>query len=149
MAAFTNATGFLLAVEQTLGWPLDPPPGGELWRARMVWAGKVNKAIKKDPELYTWDNLECSLEYCRTKRIAVKSPLYLFSLVEKALAEKERVETPKGRARPLGELIDQAIAHEMSTQAPGWTQWVGRLSRAAGPGRAEMHREWLEARRDQ
>lgn len=142
--AFRTAIGFIVECEQTLGWPLTEELMSEeaLYKKRMIHAARIRKEIAKDPELYTWKNLGLAVEYCRQRRILAKPPLYVLKVTERAVAAAPKPKPP----RPLGERIDAAIAWEMSNQEPGWMDWVGRLSRAAGPGRADMHAAWAKAR---
>lgn len=144
MAAFDTATGFVVAVENALGYALEETATKPLYKVRQAEAAKVNRRIKSNPALYTWDNLELALEHCRAKRLSGKSPVYVTYHVENALKGKEAAPP----ARPLGERIDAAVAHEMSTQAEGWQNWVGLLSRANGDGRKDVLAWWAEAGRE-
>lgn len=143
MATFRTATEFVVAVENTLGWAAEETPAKPLWKVRQVEAGKINRKRKEDPELYSWENLEIALLWCRHNRVSVKAPIGVLYKVEKALAERPREE----RARPVGELIDAAIAHEMSTQQFGWQEWVTQLQRAQSTYREDALREWHQAGR--
>jgi hypothetical protein len=143
VSAPRTATEFCLAVENALGVALEETPDKPLWRLRQIEASKVNRKIKTDPGLYSWENLQIALEYCVRKRINIKSPVAVLFRVEKALAARPKAP----RQRPLGELIDEAVAQEMNTQRTGWNEWVGLLVRAAGPARAEVHAEWVQAGR--
>lgn len=145
MATFNTATEFVLAVENMLGWAAEETPTKPLWKVRQIEAGKVNRKRKEDPELYSWENLEIAMLWCLHNRTPVKSPLGVFYKVTKALAERPREE----RARPLGDLIDEAIAQEMGSQQIGWQEWVITLQRAGGPARAEVLQEWRNAGRSQ
>jgi hypothetical protein len=136
MATFRTATEFVLAVENMLGWAAEETPTKPLWKVRQVEAGKINRKRKEDPELYSWENLEI-------ERIAVKSPVGVLWKVQKALAERPREERP----RPLGELIEEAVAHEQSQQRAGWQEWLISLQRAQGNYREDLLREWREAGR--
>lgn len=135
-----NATDLVILCENRLGYVPDETK--ELWKARAIQAGRLNKAIAKDP-LLTWENLELAVEYLFRKRQPIKSPLYVTYVVKDAL--KLAAETSK--PRPIGELIDEAIALEQA-QRPSREQesWLGQLTRAAGSYRQATYDEWYAER---
>jgi hypothetical protein len=141
-----NATTFVVAVENTLGWS---PPSEEitdakpLWKHRSIMAGRVNKAVAKDPKLYTWENLELAIEYCRRKKIEVKSPLGVLYKVKAAL-EVANVE----HVGDLTQQMQEAVDWELANQHEGYHDWVGRLVRADGTARRDVLDRWRRERRD-
>lgn len=76
-----NATQYCKLVEVRLGW--EAPAGGER-RRYIAEAGKVARAIAKNPALYTWDNLALTVELLHREKKA-RSPLGVFAHVERAL----------------------------------------------------------------
>lgn len=135
-----NATELVVHIENTLGWTPDTDRM-PLWKARAVEAGKLNAAIRKNPKLLTWVNLELAVEYLRRKRQPVKSPVGVTYFVEKAL-DKAHQEA----SRPLGELVDEALRAEYSRNDDLTNLWVTRLIRAEGNARAEVYAEWQQER---
>jgi hypothetical protein len=138
-----NATGFVIAVENNLGWAAEETPETPLWKVRAAMAGRLNKKIKTDPELYSWENLSLTLAYCRRNKIAVKSPLGVLLYIDKALAERPKVE----RARPLQDLVNDAIAREVGIGDEDSAVWIARFSRASGPGLVALYRDWVASGR--
>lgn len=130
-----NATEFVVLCENTLGWVPDTTQ--PLWKARVVMAGRVNRAIKKDPARFTWHNLELAVALLRRERQPIKSPLYVFYHVDDAVAAALSQE-----ARPLGERIDEAIAACQAEPSEQAQYWVGRLTRASGPARQDVYDQW-------
>lgn len=137
---------FVTAVENTLGWA---PPEGEvteakpLWKHRTIMAGRVNKAVAKDPNLYTWENLELAIEYCRRKKIEVKSPIGVLYKVKAALDLANT--TAVG---DVSQQVQAAIDWELSNQRDGYHDWVGRLVRADGSARRDVVERWRRERGD-
>jgi hypothetical protein len=134
-----NATEFVVHCENTLGWVPDETK--ELWKARSIQAGRLNKAIKTKPHLYTWANLELAVEYLRRKRQPIKSPMFVLYVVEDAL----RLASQES-ARPLADLIDEAIRLERAQPALTSDSWVGQLTRAVGTYRPDAYDEWKAER---
>ncbi len=134
-----NATEFVVHCENTLGWVPDETK--ELWKARSIQAGRLNKAVKKNPALYTWANLELAVELLRRRRQPIKSPMFVLYVVEEALrlAREEQ-------ARPLGELVEEAIAAEYSKPELTSQDWIGQLTRAVGKYRQDAYDEWKAER---
>lgn len=135
-----NATEFVVLCENALGWV--PDPNVSLHKARMVMAGRLKREIAKDPHKMTWANLELAVEMLRRKRQPIKSPLYVTYKVDEALQESNR----PAPVRPLGELIDQAVAREQDSADERSAYWLGRLTRAAGKYRQEAYDEWAAER---
>jgi hypothetical protein len=136
--AVKNATEFVVLCENTLGY--NPDPTKELWRARSIMAGRLNKAIKAKPLLYTWANLELAVELLRRQRQPVASPMYVLYKVEEALKA-----AAAAQVRPLGELVDEAIAAERALPEPD-ERWVQQLTRAVGKYRQDALDEWRAER---
>ena len=134
-----NATEFVLLVENTLGWV--PDESLELWKARAIMAGRLKKAMAKKPSLYTWENLELAVELLRRQRQPVKSPIFVLYKVEEAL-KAAVVE----QQRPLGDLIDEAIATERSQPSLTSQDWIDQLTRAVGKYRQDAYDEWRAER---
>jgi hypothetical protein len=136
-----NSVELVELISNQLGWA---PPLGDTrpWhKVRTTEAAKLNRAIAKDPKSFTYDNLELAVEYMRGKKITPASTLAVCSFVKPALRESNQVEE-----RPLGDLIDAAIARENELQRPEWTYWCRRLANAVGPYRQQVLDEWREAR---
>lgn len=134
-----NATEFVVHCENTLGYVPDETK--ELWKARSIQAGRLNKAIKTKPQLYTWANLELAVEYLRRKRQPIKSPLFALYVVEDALRLARQEQD-----RPLGELIDEALHFERANSALTSHSWVDQLTRAVGKYRQDAYDEWKAER---
>lgn len=133
-----NATEFVVLCENTLGY--NPDPTKELWKARSIMAGRLNKAIKAKPHLYTWENLELAVELLRRQRQPVASPMFVLYKVEEALKA-----AAAAQIRPLGELIDEAVAAERSLPQPS-QDWIDQLTRAVGKYRKDALDEWQAER---
>lgn len=138
-----NATELVVLIENTLGW--TPPDDVPLWKSRAREAGKINAAIKRNPKLHSLANLELAVEYLRRKRQPVKSPVGVIYAVEKAL---EDAAAPPVQ-RPLGELIDSALAWEHEHELPDSAKWIGWLTRASGNARQGVYDEWVATGRSQ
>lgn len=138
----TKTTDLVTLISNQLGWapPLDDnrPP----WKVKATEASKLSRGIAKDPALYTFANLELAVEYMRRKHITPHSPLAVLTFVKPALKAANTVEV-----RPLGELVDEAIAYEYEQQAPGWEKWASRLTNAFGAYRQEVYDAWRADRR--
>jgi len=131
---------FVIHCENVLGtsYPTNQP----LWQGRALEAKKLKAKMVKNPQLYTWENLTLAVEYLRRRRQAVASPVVACWYVKPALGEAP---TPEP-ARPLGDLIDEALADEQMQRLHGWQQWVSRLVRAQGDVRQEVYDEWRTER---
>lgn len=134
-----TATEFVEMCENVLGW--TPDSSKPLWKARQIMAGRVNKTRASNPTLYSWLNLELTVEWLRRKRQMIQSPLFVFYKVEEAVREANRPEPP----RPLTDLIAAALADEMMNPTPS-DFWVGRLTRSAGLARQDVYDEWVAER---
>ena len=139
MTKIRHATDFIIHCENTLGWVPDETK--ELWKARSIQAGRLNKAIAKKPSLYTWENLELAVEFLRRKRQPIKSPMFVLYVVEDALRAAQ-----EAQVRPLGEQIDEAIAAEYSQPELTSMTWVDQLSRSVGQYRQDTLTEWRAER---
>lgn len=112
-----------------------------LWKARAAEAGKINRAMKKDPKVVTLANLETAANYCFEKRIEVKSPYGLVYKIEEATAKVADVELTSD----LGDLVQRALAWEADQPATdSRDEWISRLTRAHGESRAAVLKEWAE-----
>lgn len=129
-----NATEFVTAVENTLGWcpPEDDRPR---WKVIAIEAGKVNRKIKTNPALYTWDNLQLALELLRRERREVKSPAAVLWHVERALKQAAVVEVVEDIDVAISDAVDEAMD-------AGEYEWADRLVRARGTGRQRVLDEW-------
>ena len=136
----TNATGLVVLCENRLGWVPDQTK--ELWKARAIQAGRLNKAIAKNPALYTWHNLELAVELLFRQRQPIQSPMFVLYQVEEAV----KLAAKQAEPRPLGELIDEAIAVEQAQPSSQQHNWVGQLTRAVGSYRRDAYDEWLAER---
>lgn len=138
--AIKNAKEFVELVENQLGWA---PPIEEvterkpLWKHRIIMAGRVKKVIEKDPNLYTWHNLELAIEFCRRKRIEIKSPMGVLYKVKQAVDASADTKVTDLEAER-----NAAIEWELAHQRPGHEEWVGRLVRADGSARRDVLELW-------
>ena len=137
-----NATELLQLIENTLGWTPNVTETTPRWRAVANMAGRINKKVKTNPQLYTWENLELAVNFLWKARQAVYSPMLVFSVVEQAVAEKHH-EPP----RPLGVQVEDALRLEYEIDDAQSHLWISRLSRAFGTYRADVLAEWRAARR--
>lgn len=131
-----NAMQFVELCENTLGWV--PDSSKPLLTARRIMAGRLKQAIAKDPGKLTWHNLELAVEMLRRRRQPITSPVYVIYKVDEAL-EMAHAPAP---ARPLGDLMEKALAVEMALDTDESRYWVGRLVRAQGDARREVYDEW-------
>lgn len=137
-----NATEFVKMVENTLGWAPPLESTKPLWQVRSIEAGKVNRKIATNPNLYTWHNLELAVEYLRRRRQPVKSPVGVLFKVEAALGEANA----PAPISNLGDEINRAIEVELSHAREGHEEWVGRLIRADGSARRDVLDTWRAER---
>lgn len=125
-----NATEFCQLVETRLGW--EAPAGGER-RRYMTEAGKVNKAIAKNPHVYTWDNLRLAVELLRREKKS-RTPFAVLAHVERArdlaLDQDTDVEAD----------IRGAMAIE--TEKGDLEGWAVRFARTEGAYRRIVLDEW-------
>lgn len=134
----TTATDVVIACENVLGWNAMITP---LHKARAIEAGKINKKLATEPDI-TLDDLMLAVEFCRRKRQPVTSPVALFWRVEDAKEMANEVV----EISDLSTAVQTALAWEMLADVPD-EDWIGRLTRAHGPVRAELLAEWTAAGR--
>lgn len=128
--------------EQVLGWVPDPTK--PLWKARAIEAAKLKRKMLTNPKLYSWHNLELTVEWCRRHKEEVPSPASLCWRVERAVKEANA----PASVRPLGDLVDAALALELGRpHEPGSAEWVTRFIRAQGNARSDVLDAWLKAGR--
>jgi hypothetical protein len=133
VATIKNATEFCQLVENRLGWvPADNTVVSHR-RRYMREAGKVNRRIKTDPDLFTWDNLELAVELLFRERLA-RSPLGVMAHVPRAVAMRRETEGD------LEQNIRDAVAYEVGRGDP--QGWETRFARATGIFRAQALAEW-------
>lgn len=130
---------FVRHVENTLGFVLDPDKPA--WRSRSIEASKVKRKRAKDPEKYSMRNLLLTVEYLRRNKREVKSPAAVCWLVDEAL---EHVLTDE--PSDLDSQIATAIETERTFGDQESGEWIGWLSRARGPARAEVLASWRRQR---
>lgn len=130
-----NATEFCEHVENTLGWEPTVKDGDPKWKRYMVEAAKLNRKVKSDKDLYTWDNLLLTVEWLRRKRKAT-TPTGVCWHVEKALKEAA---VPDPLNDHLTALVFSAITEAMVAGEP---DWVEKLARATGSARTEALTDW-------
>lgn len=136
-----SALDIVLLCETHLGWAstdLKSP----LWKVRRTEAGKLNRAMAKDPKV-TLARLELAIELCRRKRTYIKSPMVLVYMVDEVLTNSHTT-----HVHELAEQIEQAVHREYNSGQPDATDWISRLVRAQGPYRADVLAEWRDAGRD-
>ena len=130
-----NATEFVELVGNRLGW--TAPGVKPYWKERAIEAGKLNRKIATNPRLFTWENLEATVDVLARERREVKSPAAVCWHVERALQ--------RARQEPLVDAeIEGAIGREISVGDP--EGWAVRLSRSFGSGRAEVLKQWRAER---
>lgn len=132
-----NATEFCRIVENTLGWvptgnENDPP-----YKRYMAEAGKLNRKIKTNPELYTFENLVLTVTWLRRRR-HVSTPTGVCWFVKDALKEAPE---PDALNTNVTRRIFEAITEAMVAGEP---DWVERLARASGSARDDVLGEWNE-----
>lgn len=134
-----TSTALVRHIENALGWL---PPADDTrpdWKIRSIEAGKINRVIKKNKSLYTFDNLLLAVEYCRRKKIEVKAPVGVCYFVEQALAAAQ-VGAPTNVQADIARALEEA-------RAAGEDDWVRRLWRAQGASaKAEALEGWREHR---
>lgn len=86
--------------------------------------------MRKNPELYTLDNLVLAIEYCRRKHVELESPRQLVGFVVPAL-EIAKDMTPQTDVEADRQA---AIDAELAGGLDDADYWIGRLTRAQGPG---------------
>ena len=139
-----NATAVVVLCENLFGCGTDAVEKGvPLHKARAIEAGKLNKAMKRDPRKVTLDNLELAATYCFEKRIPIKSPYGLVYKIEEALALQATPELTSD----LAESVQRALAWEADHHDSSSSAWSERLTRAHGDARASVLADWKEAGR--
>ncbi len=133
----TTATDIVIACENRLGYLHHGP----LTERRRIEAGKINKKLKTDPSV-TLADFELAIEYCWKKRESVTSPVALYWRIKDA----KNLANDVVEVSDLTEEIERAIAWEMWCE-PIDHEWVGKLTRAQGDGRADVLAEWKAAGR--
>jgi len=131
----------VIACENVLGW--TPPAHLPLWKARAIEIAKLKRAVEANPRLHTIHNLQLAIEYSRRKKEPITSPAALVYRIDKALELAPAVVEVTDLEAAIQAAIDTELMRG-DTQAQGW---IGRLTRAFGPFRAEVYTEWLEAGR--
>lgn len=135
--------GFVIYVENTLGWDAVLSQKVPLFKARNVEAGILTKKMATNPRLYTWDNLALAVEYLRRQRKPVKSPTAVLWHVETAI----KAANQPAKVTTVQAEIDEALAWEYNHALPDHVEWIGRLVRAGfGPGQRDVLVEWKAAR---
>lgn len=135
---------FVIHVENTLGWVPEVSDKKPLWKVRAIEAGRIKKAVEKDPHRLTRHNLELAVEYLRRKRQPVKSPYGVIYYVDRAL----EMSNSEPVVSDLAAEIAAAKQREFTEAKEGWEYWVGRFVRAEGSGRLAVLNEWRAAGRD-
>lgn len=143
-----NATEIVILAENRLGYthPTHTAKGAEipLWKARMTQASVLNRKIKENPHLYTWENLELAIEYAWRKRLPLKTVAGLCWLVQDAV----KLAAVKEDKKAVSTTVEDAITWEMShPELPDHDLWLRRLVRSQGRERLETLAEWEESRR--
>lgn len=142
-----NATEIVILCENTLGYTHKThKANGEeipLWKSRRAQAGALNRKVKERPALYTWANLELAIEYCRHKRLPLKSIPGLCWFVEDAI---KLAATPEKKS-VTSTSVEEAMQYELGhPELPDQQLWLRRLVRSQGRERLEVLSEWEEAR---
>lgn len=128
-----NATEFCRHVENTLGWV--PRPVEPEWRTYVPEAGRVNRMIKTNPALYSWDNLVLTVAYLKARRRTVR-PSWVGRYVEEALARAG------DRELVTSDLTGRVHLAIMQAMVAGEPDWVERLARATGAARLDVLAGW-------
>ena len=135
-----TATEIVLLCENRLGYVTDVGHIG-LRRARMIEAGKIKRKLTKHPGV-TFDDLALAVEYAWRKRIALRSPLGLFRMLEDAAEMANETPQPSVTSTSVQEALDWEMAQfELDSE------WIGKLTRAHGPYRVDVLAQWTEAGR--
>ena len=133
-------TDLVKYIENTLGWAPswdDPRP---LWKIRAIEVAKIKRAIRtqRRPKDYTVANLMVAVEFLRRRNQHIESPVAVVYAVERAL--KRRADRD---STDLETAVERAVAE---ANRLGRDDWARRIARATGGARAEVLREWEEAR---
>lgn len=102
----------------------------------------MKNLMLKQPDLYTLDNLVLAIEYCRRKHIEIESPRQLVGFVKSALEiAQDMTPLTSVEADRQG-----AIDAELGEPREDSDYWIGRLSRAQGPGLLVALTAWRATR---
>ncbi len=138
-----NATQLLRLIENQLGWDPYDDPDVAPYKRRSTEAAKINRKVKRKPDLYTWRNLATTVAYCHNKDIRLDTPMGLFFHVDAAMEDTKVVDVV---VDGTDEAIAAAVALERVSDAPDSQEWERRLLRATGNARSEVLAEWRAAR---
>ena len=141
-----NATALVVLCENLFGVGTDAVEKGiPSYKYRSIEAGKINKAMAKDPSRVTLANLELAANYCFEKRLTIKSPYGLIHKIDEALQHAVAPELESD----LSVLTQRALMWEAGHSATDQVsqEWISRLTRAHGDARADVLKEWKEAGR--
>lgn len=143
-----------------MGW--DPfevaqRDGKEVWQVRAFEAGKLNRAMKRNPNI-TLETLTLTLEWCKAKGITIRTPYGLTYKVDDMLLDLRRdtcsQEAAAARAAQstedaadLERLVEDAVMKERLSSDVERFEWLGRFARAQGPARRTVYDEWKAAGR--
>lgn len=141
--SFRTATDVVVACENVLGYALDTSKQG-LRQARQVQAGILKKAMARNPDI-TFDDLELALAWSYAKRQPVRTPAGLLYRVKEA---KELAGAPPPVVSAVSATVEAALSWELAQSVPDHG-WIGKLTRAHGPAREDLLRDWTGAGRGQ
>lgn len=138
-----HATDLVILCENLFGCVSAVADGTPVFRMRSIEAGKINRAMAKDPMNITLDNLELAANYCFQKRIPIKTPYGLVFKIPQALDLVAAVEPTSD----LAESVQRALAWEADNPDDFSGGWAERLTRAHGDARGLLLKDWHEASR--
>lgn len=142
-----NATEIVILCENALGYTHKTHTAKgvaiPLWKLRSQQARALKIKIAEKPFLYTWHNLELAVEYCKHKRLPLKSVAGLCWYVPDAVA---LAVTPEVKLA-VSTSVEEAMQYELANpDLPDQALWLRRLVRAQGRERLEVLKEWEEVR---
>lgn len=122
-------------VENRLGWAPTDTEALPRWKSLMVQAGKLNKKVQQNPQLYSWANLVLTVDWLAKKKVTIKGPLGVFFFVDEALKRAAAAEA-------IDDLSGQIFTALTEAMVEGQHDWVDRLARARGTARVQLLQDW-------
>lgn len=130
-----GAVAFAEYVENRLGWAPTDTEAQPRWKTLMTEAGKLNRKVKQNPDLYTWDNLVLTVDWLTRKKVVVRTPLGVFFFVDEALKRAAAAEA-------IDDVSGQIFTALTEAMVEGEHDWVDKLARARGKARQAVLQEW-------
>lgn len=126
-----TSTDLVKHIENTLGWCQPWDDLRPAWKVRSIEAGKINRAIKRNPKLYTMENLLLAVEYLRIRKQPVKSPIGVIYTVEKAIKEMPKPEKVTDLAAARERALER-VRDRYPLNHPERGRWIRRLQNSKG-----------------